>query len=416
MNNFLRKNPLKVIFFTVFIDLLGFGILIPVIPLLLADPASKYFLLPANVSIKTGYLILGLLTTVFPLMQFFAAPILGQLSDKYGRRKILFISIFGTFISYIFFAIGIATRNIPLLFVSRAIDGITGGNISVAQAAIADISKAENRAKNFGLIGAAFGLGFILGPFLGGILSDPHTFKTFNATTPFIFAAILSFLNLISIYLFFPETNLHRNNTPITSNKSIQNIITAVKIGELRILFLTNFLLAAGFTFFTTFFGVFLINRFKFDQGDIGNFFAYIGLWSIFTQGFLVRKLSGKFKEEKILKITLFGLALTVLFYFFPKYWIQLLFIVPFFAMFNGVSNVNLLGLISKNTKPGTQGEVMGINTSVVALAQTIPPLLSGIIASRINPFAPILVSSLVLFLAAGVFITKYRAEEIIKI
>lgn len=408
-----KKNPLIVIFFTIFIDLLGFGILIPVIPLLLADPNSAYYLLPSKVSLKTGYLLLGLLTATFPLMQFLSAPILGQLSDKFGRRKILFFSIFGTFLSYLLFALGIFLKNIPLLFFSRAVDGITGGNISVAQAAIADLSNSKNRAKNFGLIGTAFGLGFILGPFIGGKLSDPATFPLFNAVTPFLFTSFLCFLNLISIYLFFPETNLLKSEEPLVLNRSIQNINNAINDKSLRIIFLTNFLLASGFTFFTTFLGVFLINRFRFNQGKIGDFFAYIGIWSIITQGFFVRKISPKFSEEKILKITLFCLALVMFSYYLPTSWTTLIFIVPLFAIFNGFSSVSLLGLLSKNTAPGKQGSVLGINTSVIALAQTLPPLLAGIIASYLSPDAPILIASFIVGLSSLVFLSKYRLSAL---
>lgn len=132
----IRNNPLPVIFFTVFVDLVGFGILIPVIPLLLANPKSPYYILSGSTNIAEGYILLGFLTAIFPLMQFLAAPILGQLSDKYGRKKILGISLLGTSLSYILFAIGIITKNIPLLFISRAFDGITGGNAPVFVASL----------------------------------------------------------------------------------------------------------------------------------------------------------------------------------------------------------------------------------------------------------------------------------------
>jgi len=147
MKKYFEKNPLLIVFFTIFIDLLGFGILIPVIPLLLADPRSPYFLLPKGMPINQGYILLGFLTAVFPLMQFLAAPILGQLSDKYGRKKLLAASLFGTCLSYIVFAYGIIIHNLPLLFIARALDGITGGNISIAQATIADITAPKDRAK-----------------------------------------------------------------------------------------------------------------------------------------------------------------------------------------------------------------------------------------------------------------------------
>src|SRR6185369_14446856 len=157
----LQSHPLPVILFTIFIDLLGVGILIPVIPQLLANPHSSEFLLPAGFTLAQGYILLGFLTAIFPIMQFFATPILGQLSDTYGRRKLLATSIIGTSLSYVVFALGIVTKNIPLLFLSRGFDGITGGNVAVAQAAVADVTKPENRAKAFGVIGAVFGIGFI---------------------------------------------------------------------------------------------------------------------------------------------------------------------------------------------------------------------------------------------------------------
>jgi MFS family permease len=216
-----RSSPLPIVFLIVFLDLLGIGILIPIVPQLLANPESPFFLLPAGWTLAQGYILLGLLVTVFPFMQFLATPILGELSDKFGRRPVLLFSLAGTCLSYILFGVAIHLRHIPLLFISRALDGITGGNIAVAQAVISDTTAPDARARSFGLIGAAFGLGFILGPYLGGKLSDP-----------------------------------------------------------------------SGFTFFTTFFGVFLIDRFRFTQGDIGDFFSYMGLWIVFAQALVVRPVS----------------------------------------------------------------------------------------------------------------------------
>ena len=181
----LRRNPLPVVLFTIFVDMLGYGILIPIVPQLLGDQNSIFSVLPTGMSIDDGYILLGFLVGIYPFMQFLATPILGQLSDKFGRRKILAIALSGTCLSYFAFAIGVITRNIPLLFLSRGFDGFTGGNISVAQAAIADISTPENRARNFGFIGAAFGLGLIIGPYIGGRLSDPNYISWFSPATPF---------------------------------------------------------------------------------------------------------------------------------------------------------------------------------------------------------------------------------------
>jgi len=149
-----RKNPLLAVFSTVLIDMLGFGILIPVFPLLIS-PGSPFRVTPETWSFTKGLIMLGWLQGVYPLCIFLAAPILGQLSDRHGRRPVLALSIFGTAIGYFMFAVGIVTANIPLLFASRALDGLTGGNLAVANAAIGDISTNENRAKNFGALGAA---------------------------------------------------------------------------------------------------------------------------------------------------------------------------------------------------------------------------------------------------------------------
>lgn len=406
----LASNPLPVVLFTVFVDLLGVGILIPVIPQLLANPGSEYYLFPKSTPASHGYIVLGFLVAIFPLMQFIATPILGQLSDKFGRKKILAISLAGTSMSYVLFAIGIMTKNIPLLFISRGFDGITGGNIAVAQAAVADVTVPEKRARNFGLIGAVFGFGFIIGPYIGGKLSDPAILSWFNATTPFLFAAILAALNVTFVLTLFPETltNL-THHIQIKWTKSIRNIIHAATYSELKVFFVTIFLFWAGFSFYTTFFGVFLIDRFNFTQGNIGDFFAYVGLWIAFTQIFLTRFLNRRFAEYKILRVTYFGMAITILVYFLPTVWWQLLFVSPFMAGFNGLSQANGTALVSRSVDATIQGEILGINASVAALAQAIPPILSGYIAAKLFPEASIFVASIVIFLAGLVFLLFYK-------
>ncbi len=407
------RHPLVVILLTVFVDLLGFGILIPVIPQLLANPNSPFFLLPGNLNISQGYILLGFLTAVFPIGQFIATPILGELSDKFGRRNILALSLAGTCLSYIIFALGIFTKNIPLLFISRFFDGLTGGNISVAQASIADITTPQNRAKNFGLMGAAFGIGFIIGPFLGGKLSDPTVMPWFNAVTPFLFAAILSFINIISVLLFFPETlRERRHDLKIKWTRSIMNVVHAYNLEKLRVLFLTNFLFQAGFSFFVTFFSVYLINKFGFTQGNIGDFFAYIGLWVAFTQVVLTRAIGKRFTDITILRVTFLGSAIITFMYLLPNQGWQFLLIIPFFAAFNGLNQANASALVSKSVDWSVQGEILGVNASVQALAQAIPPILSGYIAASLSPEAPILVSGVVILAAALLFIFFFKPQK----
>ncbi len=404
------KQPLFVILFTVFLDMLGFGILIPVIPLLLADPASSYYLLPKTLNVNQGYILLGLLTAIFPLGQFFSTSILGEFSDKFGRKKILIACLAVRFFAYLIFSLGIITKSIQLLFLARLIDGAASGNIAVAQAAIADVTLPSNRAKNFGLMGAAFGFGFIIGPFLGGKLSDPHIIPWFNAVTPFLFAACLVAVNILSVVLFFPETLKQlRHHIKINWSKSINNIFHAYSMEKLRIIFLVNFLFWSGFSFFVTFFSIFLIRKFGFNQGDIGNLFAYIGIWVAFTQIILTRQLSGRFQDHNIIKVSLFGATLLVLAFFLASAPWQFLIIIPIFAGFNGLVQAITPAIVSKSADWHIQGEVLGVNSSVQALAQAIPPVLSGFIAAEFSPETPLIVAVFVMFAASLIFWFFYK-------
>jgi DHA1 family tetracycline resistance protein-like MFS transporter len=404
-----RRSPLPIVFLIVFLDLLGIGILIPIVPQLLANPDSAFYLLPAGWSVERGYLLLGLLVAVFPLMQFVATPILGELSDRFGRKPILIVSLMGTCASYVLFATGIIIRSLPLLFVARALDGFTGGNIAVAQAAISDTTPPEERAKNLGLIGAAFGLGFIMGPYLGGKLSDPEVVDWFDAATPFWFAALLSLANILFVAWRFTETLAAlQPDRRVNWRRSAQNINHAWALAPLRPLYITNFLLVSGFTFFTTFFGVFLIDRFGFTQGDIGDFFSYTGLWIVFTQAVIVRRVAKRFKEPAVLRVSLIASGLCLLLYHVPTVSWGLLLVAPVFSIFNGLTQANLIGLLSRSASPRIQGEILGINASVQALAQVTPPMLAGVIASAVSPEAPLYVSSALIILAGLAFIALF--------
>lgn len=399
------KTPLGLLFFTIFLDLLGYGILIPVIPQLLANPDSPFYLLPPDVSLDRGFILLGFLVAIFPIGQFFATPILGRLSDRYGRKPILAISIVGTAISYFIFAAAILWKNIPLLFISRFFDGITGGNISVAQAAIADSTLPEHRSRNFGLMGAAFGLGFIIGPFIGGKLSDPHFVHWFTAATPFWFAGVLALCNSLFIFAYMRETNMHKRIVPFSWLQSVKNVVRAFHMKGLRNLFLTNFFYQGGFAFFTTFFSVFLVTRFAFTQGKIGNFFAFVGLFIVITQALITGRVAKAHREEKVLSYSIIASGILILLFLIPRNSWELLLIVPFFAAANGLTVANLTGLISLRAGKEVQGEVLGISNSVQALAQAIPPLLSGFIAAALTPASPLMTASLTIVIAGIIFI-----------
>lgn len=389
--------------------MLGVGVLIPVIPLLLTDPTYPYYL---GLGGNGGYVTLGLLVAIFPFMQFLATPILGQLSDRIGRKPVLTFSLLGTSLSYVVFAIGILTKNIPLLFISRALDGITGGNISVAQAAIADSTPPHLRARSFGIIGAAFGLGFVFGPFIGGKLSDPAILPWFNATTPFWFAAILSFLNMLAVAFYFKETLKEKTAGAMHFAQSFINIKKAALNRKLRPLFTTSFLFTSGFTFFTSFMGVYLISKFSFTQGGIGNYFAAVGICIALTQALITGFVGKRFPPHIILRTAFFGASATIFLIFMARTTLELYLLTIPNAMFVGLVMANITGLISRSADSSEQGQILGIGSSIQALGQAIPPVVAGYVASSLTPQAPLLVSSIIILSAALFFTLAYHPPK----
>ena len=408
-----KGNPLLAVFSTIFIDMLGVGILIPVFPLLVL-PHSPYRITPSGWSIADGFILLGWLSAAYPLAQFFAAPILGQLSDRYGRKIVLTVSIIGTSVSYMLFAIGVATKNIPLMFASRIVDGITRGNISVAQAVISDISNPKNRARNFGLVGAAFGLGFIFGPYVGGKLADPHVVSWFSASTAFWFTAILSAINALVVIKFLPET-IKKKTTKFKIHilESFTNVIKAFTNSGLRNITPSTFLFNAGFTFFTTFFAIFLAVRFGFTQGNTGDYFAYFGVWTALVQGGLIGIISKRFKDYQVLRYSFFGAGITLLSYLLiPNGQHKWLFVIPpILALFIGLCNAFLPTIVSRVTPKEIQGESLGINTSVSALAQAIPAIIAGYVAT-INTSATVITASLLIGLSGLLFWIIFKPKR----
>lgn len=407
-----QTKALYSVFLTIFIDLLGIGVLIPIYPLLVILH-SPFRVTPDSWSLESNLLMLGWLSAAFPLAQFICAPILGQLSDKFGRKKVMLVSTLGTSASYMLFAIAIVTKNIPLLFFSRIMDGCTGGNISVAQAVIADISTPQNRAKNFGLIGMAFGLGFIFGPVIGGIFSDHNLVSWFNAATPFYFTAALSVFNAFLIFKFLPETLKVKNEKRLDITRPIHNLAMAFSKPGLRNIMPSTFLFNGGFTFFTTFISFVMATKYHFTQSGIGNYFAYVGIMIVLAQGILVRRVARVAKDFQILRFSMFGTATCLLaFFLVPAESSYLLYCIPpFLSSFNALTMAFNSTLITRVSPENMRGEAMGISSSVMAIAQAIPAILSGYIAS-IGTTIPIIVGSFICLSAGLCFWLLFNPEQ----
>jgi DHA1 family tetracycline resistance protein-like MFS transporter len=364
----MKRSPLIVIFTTVFIDLVGFGIVIPVLPFYAEGTAF-------NATPRT----VGLLFASYSIMQLIFSPILGGLSDKHGRRPVLLLSIIGTGIG--FMILGLATT-VWMLFIGRILDGITGGNISTAQAYIADVTTEENRAKGMGLIGAAFGLGFIFGPAIGGILSH------WGIHVPFFFAAALCFANAMLLFFTLPETVTadHPAKHSAAGGRSLGHIVASLKQPKLAFVLVIYFLFIVAFSIMTTSFSLYTMFRFGYDAQHTGYLFAYVGLIAVIIQGGLIGRLVKRFGE---IPLVIFGALCFAI----------SLFAVPFvgpaagglgalllgggvFSMGNSLATPALTSLASKSAGPAQQGIVLGVTQSTASLARAVGPSLTALLIS----------------------------------
>ncbi len=387
------------IFLTVLLDMLGIGIVVPVLPALFSSPDAS--ILSSNVPQQQEAILYSLVIAIYPFMQFFGAPILGALSDKHGRKPILQISLIGAMIGYLLLAVAIELRNLPLLFLARALPGFMGGNISIIFSAISDITQNDplNRPRYFGLVGAAFGIGFIIGPALGGVLADASIVNWFNHSTPFYFTTILTLFNILLIQLNFPETLISRKESALSLFTGMRNVRVAFSFYNLRGLFTVSLLYSLGFSFFTTFFAYYMMEKFGIYERQAGLIFGWVGLWLVFTQLVLVRKLSGKVAPQTILSWSLLALAFFIPMLLLPQsnpWWV--LAVNPLIAIAQGLSSPNLTSLVSSNALPDQQGEILGINQSMVSLGQFIPALLGGFLSACWLPGPLIASGAFILF------------------
>lgn len=383
-----------VLFGTLLLDSIGFGIVFPIIPILFTDANSAEFML-GGYSHEMQLFLAGLIAAVFGLMQFLAAPLFGELSDIYGRKRLLTVGVGVLGLSQLLFGFGIEVGSILLLFVARIVAGLAAGNMSVAQAMIADVSAPQDRAKNFGLIGAAFGLGFIIGPLIGGYLSGLFG----DAAVPFWLSAALGLVNVIFLSLTLREThNRPDAEHSFTLSKGLQNIRSALTDKDARPLWLSIFFYFSGFTFFTSFNGILLVERFAFTESEVGIFFAAVGVFIVITQTVVLRIVSKIYNERQILRFAIPIAAASVLAYaFVPEIYLVYL-LIPIMAVPQGLTMANLSALVSRGVSAEKQGAAMGINGSLMALAGGVVPLIAGGLTAIFNLEIAFIVGALFMF------------------
>ncbi|HEX8476318.1 MAG TPA: MFS transporter [Pyrinomonadaceae bacterium] len=380
----MKRSPMLVIFMTVFIDLVGFGIVIPVLPFYLE---SERF--------RATPVALGLLFASYSVMQLIFTPVLGRLSDRHGRRPVLLLSIIGTGIGFLIMG---AATTLWMLFVGRVLDGITGGNISTAQAYVADITTPENRAKGMGMFGAAFGLGFIFGPALGGLLTH------WGMNAPFYFAAALAFSNATLLYFVLPETVTPDHPARAFAARGWTNIRRQLTHRRLVLVLLIYFLFVVSFSIMTTTFALYTKYRYGYDQTHNGYLFTYIGIISAVIQGLLIGRLVKRLGEMTL--VVAGALVLTSSLILLPFIGpangglITLLILLAAFSVGNSFATPSLTSLASRSVGAGEQGGVMGVTQSAASLARVIGPLIGGFLIYSATP--PEYVSDRSLFLTFG--------------
>ncbi|MDM7922108.1 MAG: MFS transporter [Pyrinomonadaceae bacterium] len=360
-------TPLIIIYVTVFIDLVGFGMVIPILPFYAnTDP---FHATPFEV---------GLLFAIYSWMQFFFSPVLGRLSDRYGRRPILFISILGSAVGY--FVIG-AAETLALVFLGRIIGGVTGANISTAQAYIADVTSKENRAKGMGLFGAMFGLGFILGPAIAGILSK------YGVHVPFYFAAGLSLANAIALYFVLPESIKPNAEHHAERPNRLVELFTSLRERTFGSLNLLYFLLITAFSIMTYAFVLFTAYRYGYNAEQNGYLFAYVGVIAIIGQGMLFNRLVSKFGEAVLISTgcILMIIAFFAMPYLRPEYGglLALLAVCTTMSIGNALASPALTSLVSKISGDHEQGSALGILQSGASLARAIGPMIGGVLLNN---------------------------------
>ncbi len=351
---------LLILFVTIFIDLMGFGIFIPVVPIYARE-------------LNASDALVGDTGALFSLMMFIFTPVWGMLSDRYGRRPIILWALFISALSYVMFA---QASTLFLLIASRMLTGIGSGNITAAQAYITDITPPEGRAKAMGLIGAAFGLGFIFGPPMGSFI-----YMHFGIEWVGYAAAIICALNMLAVWLYLPESLQEKVMDRAIRVKPVSGAIRALKEERFRDLFLISFIYITAFSMMQMTIALFWTDDYGLDKEQIGWMFAAVGVASAIVQGGLIGWLQKTFGERKLMIYGCISLAigLGMIAFVPPSLFLPLSIVsIALLALGNGCLGPTLLSQLSKNAEQREQGEVLGLNQSFGSLARIVGPAIGG--------------------------------------
>lgn len=386
----MKKSPLVVLFVTVFIDLIGFGIVLPLLPFY-----AEHF--------GANALLVGLLSTSFSLMQLLFAPIWGRLSDRVGRRPVILAGLLGSSISYLTFGLA---QSLPILFLSRILAGIAGANISTAQAYIADSTQRENRAKGMGLIGAAYGLGFTVGPAIGGILSQ------YGYAVPAFFASALALGNFAAAWWLLPESrNPSEQIRHTESGLNWQRLKTGLQHPELGVFLLLFFISTFAFANLEATFALMTARKFGFDARANGYLFAYIGILITIVQGGLTGRLARTLGERRMISVGLFCMIFGLGLLPYSVGLKSLMLVLVVLVGGHGSTNPSISSLISQAASAEDQGGILGVAQSLASLARILGPVWGGFTFDAFGFQYPYLTGSLFMAVAFSLSLLAVKGK-----
>ncbi len=380
-------SPLVIVFVTVFVDLLGFGIIIPLLPFYAE-------------SFGASALTIGLLGTSFSLMQFAFSPVWGRWSDKIGRKPIILLGLLGSGLSYVTLALA---GSLALLFVARIIGGIAGANIPTAQAYIADITTPEDRARGMGLLGVAFGLGFIFGPAIGGLLSR------ISPETPMWCAAALCFANFAAAWFFLPESRVATASTKTLGR--MEAFRHAMNKPTLLLILALYFIVTMAFSAFEATFALFSEARFGYTTASIGFLFTFIGVILALIQGVLVGRVVKRIGERRLIPLALFLISISI--GMLPFVWNvpTLLVALGVLAVGMGFNSPSLSSMVSQLADVDDQGGTLGLASSLASLGRVVGPAWGGYLYDAYGMTTPYLGAATLMFFAVAVSFIGLRPK-----
>ncbi|HEV2613588.1 MAG TPA: MFS transporter [Gammaproteobacteria bacterium] len=407
--NFFRILPL---FMVIFVDMLSSSILLPLLPTLFLNTDTSILSIHAIPSMR--YFMFGLVQGIASLAMFFGAPILGDLSDRLGRKRILIIALLGTFLSYLLAAFAVLIHSVSLLLFGRVIAGFTGGSLSTAQAAITDISSEKQRTTNIGYILLAVSMGSILGPLLSGTLSNPRWASWFHVTTPLYFAAIISAVNLVYLYFAFRETFVPVEKKQVHPLSGLNVITSAFTMPRLFGLTMAFLFMQLGWATFVQFIALFLTLRYHLSPNEIGIYMACIGVGFTLAFCYLLSVITARFSLRNIalVSISLIGLFILGILFIHHELSAWILAIPAATSLAIGYSV--LVSLFSEQVDKNKQGWIMGLTGAISAFSFGVTGLGAGVLA-KFGAATPLWVAlgCLIISILSLIYMRYHAAREL---